>query len=209
MNPLTPGQDDPNWEEIIVELEAFCRSYMKGKPWFRHARKDVFLAGKSIKDYVYEAILTHLEEPEKFDPTKGKLIDFLKYWLLRNAVNADLGSKENETSRDPYDLVLQRDSEDESSSYDARLVPFTEALFDDEIDYGTIMADIEAAVNKDKTCGEIYYGQTMGMPRREIMKEFGMTAEEYVNGFRRLKTILNNIALLYDIEKPRRHEQKK
>jgi len=202
MNSLTPDQGGPNWEEIIVELEAFCRSFVKGKPWFRRAGKDIFLMGKSIRDYVYEAILTHLEMPEKYDRAKGPLIDYLKYWLLRNVVNKDLTSKENETSRDFYDRIVENDAEDDSMAYYDRLLPFTEALFDDEIDYGIIMVEIEAEVKKDKVCGEIFYGQSIGMKRRDVMEEFGMSAGEYVNGYKRLKTILNNIALQYGIEKP-------
>jgi hypothetical protein len=201
MNSLTPGQDDPKWEEIIVELEAFFRSFIKGKPLFRRGQADIFLKGKSIRDYVYEAILLYLEDPGKYDPSKGPLIMYLKYYLLRNVINSDLDSKENKTTRDLYDRILQHDAADDSTAYFDRLLPFTEALFDDEIDYGTIMADIEAAVKKDKVCGEIFYGQSIGMARRDIMEEFGMSAGDYVNGYKRLKTILNNIALQYDIEK--------
>lgn len=202
MNALMPGQDDPNWEEIIVELEAFFRSFIRGKPLFRRGKADIFLKGKSIRDYVYEAILQHLEDPDKYNPSKGSLLLYLEYYLLRNVINADLDSKENRTTRDLYDKILQHDAEDNSTAYYDRLLPITEALFDDEIDYGTIMAEIEAEVKKDKICGEIFYGQSVGMKRRDIMEEFGMSAGEYVNGYKRLKTILNNIALEHDLEKP-------
>lgn len=155
-----------------------------------------------MSDYASDTILKYLEEPDKYDPSKGSLINYLCLSLLRNEINADVNSKENQTTRDLYLKVLQHDADDHSTAYFDRLLPFTEALFDDDIDYGTIMADIDKAVAIDPVCSDIYTGQCMGMKRGEIMTEFGLSSQEYVNGYRRLKTILNNVASKYGIEKP-------
>jgi hypothetical protein len=202
MTPTTTEPDDHQWEEIIVQMQAFCRSFAHGKPWFRGPHTDIFLMGKTINDYVYEAIGRYLEKPEGYDPKKGTLIHYLEYYLLRSLVSNDLARKENKTSRDVYSRILVHDADDHSIAYQDRLLPFTEALFDDEIDYTTILPHIEAAVKKDKVCEEIFLGLTDGMKRAEIIDVFGMTAKDYDNGNKRLKTILRDIAERYDIQKP-------
>lgn len=202
MSPLIAGLDDDQWKGIIVQLQAFARSFTRDKPWFRGWRTGTFLKGKTVDDYVYDAILRLLENPDGFDQEKGTLIHYLEYYLLRSLISNDLALKENETTRDVYCRILDRDAEDHSTAYYDRLLPFTEALFDDEIDYTVILAEIETAVKKDKTCEEIFLGLSAGLKRAEIIEEFKMSPKDYDNGNKRLKTILRDIAQEYDIQKP-------
>ena len=69
---------DDEWEDIIVRLTAFTRSWTRGKPWFRGEKTTTFLMGKEIEDYVFAAIGRYLEHPENFDPEQGELLEYLK-----------------------------------------------------------------------------------------------------------------------------------
>ena len=203
MAPFTPGIDDIDWEEIIYQMQGFFRSYFKDAPWFRGVGADTFLMGKTKDDYIYEAIGRYLENPAGYDPGKGTLIHYLEYNLLRSLVSNDLRKKENQTTRDVYGRILDHDADDDSTAYYDRLLPISEALFDDEIDYDTVMTEIESEVKKDTDCENIFLGLNVeGMKRADIIKEFGMTEGQYNNGWRRLKTILRDIALKYRIDKP-------
>jgi hypothetical protein len=201
MNPLTAGLSDQEWESIITQLKAFFRAFTRDKHWFRGPDTETFLKGKSIDDYVYEAIGRYLRNPEKFDQRKGTLIDYLKYNLLRGLISNDLTNKENEKTKAVYENVLRHDADDHSTAYYDRLVPITEALFNDEIDYDIIMDNIQEAVKKNTICENIFLGLYLyGMTRAQVIEEFGMTAQEYDNGNRRLKTIIRTVALKYNID---------
>ena len=201
MNPLTAGLSDQEWESIITQLKAFFRAFTRDKHWFRGPDTETFLKGKSIDDYVYEAIGRYLKKPEKFDPRKGTLIDYLKYNLLRGLISNDLTNKENEKNKAVYKNMLRHDADDDSTTYYDRLVPITEALFNDEIDYNTIMGEIQEAVKKDTICENIFLGLYLDeMTRAQVIEEFGMTAQEFDNGKKRLKTILRTIALNNNID---------
>lgn len=70
-------------------------------------------------------------------------------------------------------------------------MPFTEALFPDDIDYDSIKKFIEAQIQGDKDVENIFLATyTYDMKRREVIEEFAMSPSEYDNGMRRLKTIL-------------------
>ena len=84
-----------DWEEVIVSLQSFTRSWVRGKPWFRGEKTTTFLMGKEVEDYVFAAIGRYLEHPEKFDPEQGELLDYLKYNLVRSFIANDLRKKEN------------------------------------------------------------------------------------------------------------------
>ena len=67
-------------------------------------------------------------------------------------------------------------------------MPYTEALFPDDIDYDSIKRFIEAQIQGDKDVENIFLATyTYDMKRREVIKEFAMSPGEYDNGMRRLK----------------------
>lgn len=195
MSTNTGNQTHIDWEEIILRLTAFTRSWTRGKPWFRGEKTTTFLMGKEVDDYVYTAIGKYLEEPEKFDPNKGELLEYLKYNLVRSFVANDLRKKENNQTDDIFAEDSEEDEEDGSSSYSERVLPYTAALFPDDIDYRAIKEFIEKEVQGDADTENIFLGiYTYGMKRREVREEFSMTAVTFDNAMRRLNTVINRAA---------------
>lgn len=190
MSTNTSTQTQPDWEEIILKLTAFTHSWVKGKSWFRGKKTTTFLMGKEIEDYVFQAIGKFIENPEKFNSEKGELIEYLKYNLVRSFIANDVRRTENKLTDDIFDDGLN-DNDDETSTYAEKIMPFTEALFPDDIDYDSIKKFIEAQIQGDKDVENIFLATyTYDMKRREVIEEFAMSPSEYDNGMRRLKTIL-------------------
>lgn len=195
MSTDTGNQTHIDWEEIILRLTAFTHSWTRGKPWFRGEKTTTFLMGKEVEDYVYAAIGKYLEEPEKFDPKKGELLEYLKYNLVRSFVANDLRKKENNQTDDIFAEDNEEDEEDSSSSYSELVLPYSAALFPDDIDYSAIKEFIEKEVQGDADAENIFLGiYTYGMKRREVIEEFTMTAVAFDNGMRRLNTVINRAA---------------
>lgn len=191
-----------DWEEVIVCLQAYARWLVKGKGWFRGEDTTTFLKGQEIDDYVFGAIEKYLRHPEKHDPAKGSLVDYLRYNLIRTMVSNNLKSAENRTSQDVFALDEGSDGE-ESTSYLDAILPHAQVFFDQELDYDEVMRHIESELKSDKIVESIFLGiNGYGLKRREIIKEFELTEKEYDNGMRRLTTILNNVAKKFDIKAP-------
>lgn len=190
-----PGsQTHIDWEDIILRLTAFTRSWVRGKPWFRGEKTTTFLMGKEVEDYVFAAIGRFLEQPEKFDPAKGELLEYLEYNLVRSFIANDLRKKENNQTDDIF-ADDEDDDNESSSSYSERVLPYTEALFPDDIDYNAIKEYIEKEVQGDTDAENIFLGiYTYGMKRREVIEEFTMTAVAFDNAMRRLNTVINRTA---------------
>ena len=192
-NTVNPPQID--WEDIIVRLTAFTRSCTRGKSWFRGERTTTFLMGKEVEDYVFAAIGRYLEQPEKFDPDKGELLEYLEYNLIRSFIANDLRKKENNQTDDIFADDNDDDDGESASSYSERVLPYTAALFPDDIDYNAIKEYIEKEVQGDNDAENIFLGiYTYGMKRREVIEEFTMTAIAFDNAMRRLNTIINRTA---------------
>lgn len=202
MNTDTDGQVEIDWEEIILKLTAFTRSWVRGKPWFRGETTTSFLMGKEVEDYVFAAIGRYLEEPEKFDPEKGEFLEYLKYNLVRTFISNDLRKKENNQTDDIFAVENDENNEESSSSYSERVLPYTAALFPDDIDYSAIKEYIEKEVQGDADTENIFLGiYTYGMKRREVIDEFTMTAVAFDNAMRRLNTVIHRAANHFNINK--------
>lgn len=197
MGKPTTAEGEIDWEDIILKLTAFTRSLASGLNWFRGPKTTTFLMGKEAEDYVFGAIGKYLEEPHKFDSTKGDLVDYLKYNLIRTLVGNDLRKKENRLTKDVF--AKCDPDEDENGSYLDRILPHIEALFPDDVDYNAIKEYIEKEIQGDKDVESIFLGlYSFGMKRREVIEEFNMTATEYDNGMRRLTTVINRAALIFN-----------
>jgi hypothetical protein len=198
MGTDTGSQPHIDWEEIIVRLTAFTRSWVRGKPWFRGENTTTFLMGKETEDYVFAAIGRYLEQPDKFDSQKGELLEYLKYNLVRSFIANDLRKKENNQTDDIF-ADNDEDDEEGSSSYSERVLPYTAALFPDDIDYNAIKEYIEKEVQGDAVAENIFLGiYTYGMKRMEVIEEFTMTAVAFDNGMRRLNTVINRAAVQFN-----------
>jgi hypothetical protein len=193
---------DIDWEELILRLQTFTRSLANGKGWFRGAETTVYLRGKEIDDYVFDAIEIYLRNPEKFDPIKGSLIKYLCYNIIRNLVRNDLVSAENRSTNDVFAYQNESEDEDESAPYLDAILPHAEVFFDQEIDFTEVMNYIESETKGDSVVENIFLGISgYGLKRAEIIREFDMTPVEYDNGMRRLITIRNKAAKKYGIIK--------
>lgn len=191
-----------DWEEVILKLQVFARSCVEGKGWFRGGKTKTYLSGKEINEYVMGAIEGYLWNPQKFDPAKGSLIDYLNYSIVRRLVSNDLVSKENRITQDVYSVAdnLEED-EDDRGSYLDRTLPYTGAYFDQEIDYNEIMGFIEEEIKGKVIEENIFLAvYSYGMKRCEVIAEFNMTEAEYDNGIRRLKTVFAAAATKYDLK---------
>ena len=158
--------------------------------------------GKEVEDYVFAAIGRYLEQPDKFDPQKGELLEYLKYNLVRSFIANDLRKKENNQTDDIFAEDNDEDDEEGSSSYSERVLPYTAALFPDDIDYNAIKEYIEKEVQGDADAENIFLGiYTYGMKRRDVIEEFTMTAVAFDNGMRRLNTVINRAAVQFNKNK--------
>jgi len=190
------------WEEILLRLQSYTRKLVKEKSWFRGDGTATFLSGKEIDDYVFEAIGRHLKNPEKHDPSKRSLIEYLKKHVIRSLVSNDLVSAENKTSSNLFAYENENEDEDDSAPFLDFILPHAEVFFDQEIDFKEIMCYIESEVKGDTIVENIFLGISgYGLKRAEIMEEFNMTPVEFDNGMRRLITIRGKAAKKYDIKK--------
>lgn len=196
MSTETGNGQNIDWEEILLELTAFTLSWARGKAWFRGKGTTSFLMGKEVNDYVYEAIGRYLEHPGKFNPAKGRLIDYLQYQLVRSLISNDVRKSENKLTDNVF-AVDGHDGDDEANSnYAESILPYTAALFPDNIDYAAISQFIEKGIAGDKEVENIFLGlYTYGLKRGEVIKEFNMQPADYDNAMRRLTTIMNGAAV--------------
>lgn len=188
-------------EELYEELYIYTDYLIKQKKWFRRG-SDSFLKGKQVHDYVSDAIERYLNEPEKYDESKGRsLLNYLKLHVIRNLVRNDSNSSENQSTLDVFAHSSSDNGEDSESSYLDSVLPFLDAFFPDEIDYNDIMSYVEGQVEEDKDIENIFLGLCVyDLKRREIIKEFDMSEGQYNNGLRRLKTILKNTATEFNLK---------
>ncbi len=146
-----------------------------------------------------EAITWHLENPEKYDPSRGTFIKYLKYNILRRMIHNDATSKENRKTRDVFGEKI-KDGNDPSDHYDS-ILPSIEEYFEDNIDYDTIMKAVEKKCENDDIAYKIFYEVCLcGGKRREVCREQKMAEKEYDNGIRRLNTILEEIAIQFQLK---------
>lgn len=202
MHTQTDTIEEIDWEQILIPLEAYALSFAKKQSWFRGSDTSVFLEGKEIRDYVYEGIGRFIENPEKFDQSKGTLLNYLKYNLVRSLISNDVNKSENKLSKDIFTQLMVDDESDNTTSYLDRVMPFVNALFDEEIDYVEIIAEIEQQIKGDKIPEEIFIGlNAYGLKRSEIMDEFKMSSKDFDNGMKRLQTVLRGVALRFNLKK--------
>jgi hypothetical protein len=199
-NNLIP-QTDEEWNPIIDALQTYTRQLVKTKTWFRGKQTEAYLGGKEINDYIYDAIGRFLQSPEKFDPEKGSLIEYLEFNIIRTLVVNDSRKAENKTSVDVFGKAdkLNEENEDGNNYLDATL-PYAEAFFDQQIDYDQVMKFIEEKVKSDPDVETLFYGFSLGMKRESILTEFNMSEKDYMNAYRRYKTVKKLAIAEFDIK---------
>jgi len=201
---MTNPADDPaeDWEDMLPKLIAFTRKYTSDRNWFRGGGTPTFLAGKEVEDYVYEAITRYLEDKSKYKKTKGTLMAFLKLNVIRSMVANDLRKSENKLTDDVFGLSFRGDEGDGNElSYEEVILPCTEPLFVDDVDYHNVKDYINEQIKGDTAAENIFLGYEYSLKRREIIEEFEMSDSDYDNGFRRLKTAISNASYFFNPNK--------
>lgn len=192
--------DTKEIEIVYPQLYVYTYSLLESYPWFRKGKTDSYLKGQQVEDYVMEAIEQYLTHPEKYDKSKGRsLVNYIKLHIIRNLVRNDAKSPENQTSSELF--VSSSNGEDDDDLVELNpLLPFRETNFDEEIDYQTIMSDIQEAIQKDEVVQKIFNGvRRDNLKRGDVIKKYGIPARDFDNGMKRLETILKRIALKYNI----------
>jgi hypothetical protein len=195
---MKESNDSIDWETIIISLHAYTLSIVKSKGWFRGSNSKTFIGGKEVTDYVYEAIGRYLKNPEKFDSSKGSLINYLKYNVIRSLVSNDLTSAEN---RNSSDYTFKNESiEKEDRDYKQLIEPLIETFFDEVIDYKNIIESVQNDIRGDIILEKIFNGLTYeNLKRREIIEYHQLSEKDFDNGMRRLKTILKKTVKKFNL----------
>lgn len=204
--------EEINWKSILPQLYAFALEMVKNKPWFRHQGDETTIAGQQAKDYVHSAIEKYMLQPGSFDPTRGTLVNYLKFSLIRGAISNDAKKHENTHTNDVFGEARRRSGGEQGDeteiSYLDRMLPHVEASFDTKYDYDQIMKHIGRECEEDKVVSDILCGlYEHNLKRREIINKYKMSAKDFDNGKRRLQTIIDNTRKKFKID-THSHEQK-
>lgn len=199
--------ESPNWNEIYLQLYAFADYLLKMHKWFRGKQTDSYLGGRQPHDYVLDAIEYHLRNPDKYDPSKRTLVSYLKKHLIRRSISNDSRKAENIKTSEFLNVSHSSDPEDDDLL--ESFLPYVQAEFVQQMDFDTIMRDIDQAIQSDPVALKIFEGiGKENLKRREIIEIHEMTEETYDNGMKRLKTILKQTVKKYEIEEPKRVRKK-
>jgi hypothetical protein len=201
MQNINPQNDEIDWGDVFPRLYAYAHYLLEKFVWFRGAGTDVYLEGKTVDDYVYDAIEQYLLNPGKYDPSTGRsLTNYIKYHILLTLIGNDARSQENRRGVVP---VPGTSDEEEGDYSDNILLGVSEALFDQEIDLDKVIADIEKELRSDDIAERIFIGlRLLGYSRKDLIKQTGLSSDEFDNGMRRLNTVLKNTAKKFQLKKP-------
>ena len=196
------AKDEKELEAIYGRLYAHTRKAINSLSWYLKPDSESTISGKQVHDYVMDTIEFHLTNPNHYDPQRGKLIDYLRFNILRNLIGSDVRGPENRTSRDV--LAEQQSRENSSESYIDSIYPLIENVIGDQFDLDLVLKEIEKEVLKanDEVLESVFLGIIeYQMTRDEIMTEFNLSAKDYVNAYRRLGTIRKRVQKMFNISR--------
>lgn len=188
------------WENTLPVLLAYADGLLKNCDSFRGNNPDAFVKGKEAEDYVHEAVAKYLEKPEQYDPKKGTLIKFLKYYLLRRLVSNDLKSPDNKLYVDLFGWQEDEGSNEKEIPVDTFL-PRISPNFDDELDYPQILHDIQAQLAQDPVALTVFQLiKRQGYKRREVIQQEQFTEGQFDNAMKKVDRAIKKVALKYKIK---------
>ena len=196
------AKDEKELEAIYGRLYAHTRKAINSLSWYLKPDSESTISGKQVHDYVMDTIEFHLTNPNHYDPQRGKLIDYLRFNILRNLIGSDVRGPENRTSRDV--LAEQQSRENSSESYIDSIYPLIENVIGDQFDLDLVLKEIEKEVLKanDEVLESVFLGIIeYQMTRDEIMTEFNLSAKDYINAYRRLGTIRKRVQKMFNISR--------
>jgi hypothetical protein len=192
--------DSVFWENTLPKLLTYANGLLKNCESFRGKNPDAFVKGKGAEDYVHEAVAEYLEKPEKYDPSKGPLIKFLKYYILRRLVSNDLKSSDNKLYVDLFSQQGDEGSTDAEVPVDIFL-PLIRPSFDDELDYLQILHDIESLLAQDPVAVLIFQlVKRQGYKRREVIQQEQFNEGQFDNAMKKVERAIKKVALKYNIK---------
>ncbi|WP_129020677.1 sigma factor [Edaphocola flava] len=186
------------WENVITQLLAYADQLLKTHAWFRGKASDTSIKGRQAEDYVQETIARYLDDPDNYDPSKGELIKYLKYYILRRLVSNDSKSLENTVNIDLFGW--KNDDLESDMEFWEKLMPVEDCDFDSNIDFEQILNDICHNLVDDPECTVIFnLTRKNGYKRREVIREVSFTEDQFDNAMKRLNRILKKVAKKYSI----------
>lgn len=188
------------WKHTLPELLAYAKGQLNARESFRGNNPDAFVKGKEAEDYVHEAVAKYLEKPEQYDPNKGPLIKFLKYYILRRLVSNDLRSPDNKLYVDLFSWQGDEGSTDTEIPVDAFL-PLIRPSFDDELDYPQIIQDIQTQLEQDPVALIIFQLiKRQGYKRREVIQQEQFTERQFDYAMKKVDRAIKKVASKYNIK---------
>lgn len=175
-----------NYKAIILRVTSYGQSLIDSYIWFRG--KAALPSGLTAKDFAFEALTRLLEHPESFDNersglTVDNIIIFLSKNVVRNLIRGLNKKSENHRTDDSHDENFET------------VLPFTEVLIDEKIDFETIKGFIQEALSEEEELAEIFTGiYEYDLTRAEICDQLNISAREYNNRMKRLGNRLNKAA---------------
>lgn len=182
--------DSLEWEVLFRSLYAFAALHFN-----RLYKRETNERGKSIHDYVSEAIEKHISGEDNYDPAKSPLEYHLKYNLIKRSIYNDM----------PPDSKRERIQVKQESLVESNLFPVAVKRIESSVapvglgtyDTELIFKEIGKRASGDHVVEQIALAIWLGgfelRSRAEICKEYDLTLAEFDKGKKRFMTILGHV----------------
>jgi hypothetical protein len=185
----------PENKRLLYNLYAFARAQ-----FFIMFKKEPNDKMKSSEDYVHEALMWHHKNPETFNPHRGSLENYLKFYVIRRLISNDFpasirkqrkesfGTQAGEKLKDVHIIEYPDDQLSEQGWEGARI---------DELDDALIFKAMEDELANDDTAYLIYiavfHDNFKFSERAEICEECQIEGAEFDKAKKRLLTIMKRV----------------
>lgn len=181
--------NSPEGKVLVRELHAFTAVHFS-----RLYRRDVNERGKSIADYVSEAIEKHLTGEDNYDPTRAKLGYHLKHNVIKRSIYNDL----------PPHVKKEYREDKQKSVTETNLMPGAFKMVEPAVApqaMGSYDADVLFEEVGKRTEGDsvvqqiveaIWFGGFELSSRAAICGEYSLSESDFDKGKKRFMTALGN-----------------
>ena len=172
---IVTDYENADWEKVYKILFAFSHKLLSQQKFRNSDRNEL------ASDFAQEAILSYLENKDKFDPARNPdLILYLKYNILQRLIS-NYSKSSNNTK------VSECSIEDLSLS--AHLIE--EIPIDESIDVSDVVKRIQDDIRNDGTMSIIFDARyEENMKRAEICEFFSIDTSTFDNAMKRLRRIV-------------------
>ncbi len=188
--------DSPEWRVLIRNLYAYAAVLFR-----KHHKKETNDRGKSIHDYVSEAIEKHINGKDNFDKSRSNLnyYSLLEYHLKKNIIrrsisNDHLPHTKREYSQKKKELLTETNLIPVSPKPKASSTePSGLGTYDTEILFDEISKRASGDHIVEQIILAIWLGGFELSNRLAICTEYNITQAEFDKGKKRFMTILNHV----------------